>query len=767
MLAAAPGLGGEKYALVVGVNEYLPTELPSLSFAEADAEALSAALRDLGFSVLTMTSKSPIAFRPTTADKILEQAQRRLEDRDPGDTVILALSGHGVQFTGEAESFFCPGEARLRRRESLVPMGRLLAEIGNCKAGRKLLLVDACREELTPEAAGKSGVVIELEPAMPFREKPPAGTVAILSCRAREKSYELPKLGHSVFTHHIVEYLRGKAPADRYPARGEVSVSEMASWVRSRTRDYVDVELAQRQTPDVITPEGSLADWPLGRLGEEPKESAGGLASVDRKLGMPSSPGQQPAAEAKKPVVPKNSPSSRPRSSGTLVVPSLPEGSPQQLLDFIANLKETNVKPSSRDEMIAYMRDIAAVSLEAADKILGQVKPADPLHDAAAKMKLESLLILGRLGDEKAAAEMKAYAESQANSPSPELAKMARRLALFGEAQQILANGDTKAAELIVEKMAALLAADPDDMTTADMAMQFYAALEQMPGSSFVTASASQRFIPILAKSSSDQVRSLGGRMQPVIQNSLGMKLARISDGEFEMGSEEYDDERPIHRVRITKPFLMGQTEVTQSQFERVMGTTPWRGKDWVKDGATVAASYVSWDDATEFCRRLTETERRAGRLPAGKSYRLPTEAEWEYACRAGTKTKWSFGDDEGRLGDHAWWGGHFFGGHFGNGNAQTERYAHEVGQKKPNPWGLFDMHGNAWEWCSDWYAEDYYGHSPATDPKGPSSAGSFRVFRGGSWFNNPFNCRSADRGDDTPTKGNHTIGFRVVCELE
>ncbi len=255
-----------------------------------------------------------------------------------------------------------------------------------------------------------------------------------------------------------------------------------------------------------------------------------------------------------------------------------------------------------------------------------------------------------------------------------------------------------------------------------------------------------------------------------VIENSLGMKLVVIPAGEFQMGSNESGekvlrldkDERPIHRVRITQPFSMGQTEVTQGQFERVLGTTPWRGKDYVKEGPTVAASYVSWNDAVEFCRKLTEIERRAGRLPAGGAYRLPTEAEWEYACRAGTQTRVSFGDDEARLSDHAWWGGLL-----GDGNAKTEQYAHEVGKKKPNTWGLHDMHGNVWEWCSDWYDRDYYRTSPAADPEGPSSAGSFRVIRGGGWSYYPVGYRSAHRGGDTPSRRNFNVGFRVVLSVE
>ena len=191
-------------------------------------------------------------------------------------------------------------------------------------------------------------------------------------------------------------------------------------------------------------------------------------------------------------------------------VPPLPEGTPQEMMQFIANLKQANVRPASRKEMIAYMRDVAAVSLQAADKILAQVKPADPLHDPAAKMKLESLMMLGRFGDEKAAADMATYAATLINSPSKDLAKEAQRLVVVSEAQQILSSGNAKAAEGLVQKTAAMLAADPDDVQTAGLAMQLAGAFEHMPGGEAVAAAAYRSFGPVLAKSSNEQIQKMG-----------------------------------------------------------------------------------------------------------------------------------------------------------------------------------------------------------------------------------------------------------------
>ena len=170
--------------------------------------------------------------------------------------------------------------------------------------------------------------------------------------------------------------------------------------------------------------------------------------------------------------------------------------------------------------------------------------------------------------------------------------------------------------------------------------------------------------------------------------NSIGMKLRLIPAGEFMMGSpgteSGREDDETQHRVSITKPFYLGVTEVTQEQYQKVMGTNPSYFK-----GPQNPVETVSWADAVEFCRKLSAMP---AEKTAGHVYRLPTEAEWEYACRAGTTTAYSFGDDASRLGDYGWFGG--------NSDSKT----HQVGEKKPNAWGLYDMHGGVYEWCQDRY---------------------------------------------------------------
>jgi len=236
------------------------------------------------------------------------------------------------------------------------------------------------------------------------------------------------------------------------------------------------------------------------------------------------------------------------------------------------------------------------------------------------------------------------------------------------------------------------------------------------------------------------------------ITNTLDMTFNKLPAGTFMMGSPtdeagRYDNEHQ-HKVTISKAFYMQTTQVTQRQWWDLMETKPWMDKKYVKEGANYPAVYVSWDDAVAYCKKLSEKE--------GKTYRLPTEAEWEYACRAGTETAWSFGDDEKVLGDYAWY----------KENAWDidEKYAHQVGLKKPNAFGLHDMHGNVFEWCYDYHGKDYYKESSEKDPTGPTS-GVNGVLRGGPWNNGSRFTRSAHR--DGPPLGPIFLGFRVVRELD
>jgi formylglycine-generating enzyme required for sulfatase activity len=220
------------------------------------------------------------------------------------------------------------------------------------------------------------------------------------------------------------------------------------------------------------------------------------------------------------------------------------------------------------------------------------------------------------------------------------------------------------------------------------------------------------------------------------------MELVPIESGLFMMGDEEGDsEEKPVHKVTISRPFYMGRFEVTQEQWQAVMGANPSHFK-----GAKDPVDRVSWEASQAFCKKLNEKF-----AAAGVTFSLPTEAEWEYACRAGSSDRYGFGDAEPGLADFGWF------------ESNADGRTHPVGEKKPNAWGLYDMHGNVWEWCADWYDGSYYKESPPIDPAGPTAVTS-RVLRGGSWSDPASYCRSPYRYCLPPWFCVYCYGVRVIC---
>jgi formylglycine-generating enzyme required for sulfatase activity len=221
----------------------------------------------------------------------------------------------------------------------------------------------------------------------------------------------------------------------------------------------------------------------------------------------------------------------------------------------------------------------------------------------------------------------------------------------------------------------------------------------------------------------------------------LNMKLIFVEGGTFQMGatseqgSDAESDEKPVHSVTLDS-YYIAETEVTQAQWRAIMGTNP---SNFSGDNRPVEK--VSWDDAQEFCRKLSQL--------TGKTYTLPTEAQWEYAARGGKKSKGYKYSGRNSINDVAWY------------NDNSRSMTHSVKQKQPNELGLYDMSGNVWEWCSDWYGD--YSSSNQTNPTGPSS-GSFRVLRGGSWYDNAGYCRVSSRVSNDPSSRYDIMGFRLVC---
>ena len=225
-----------------------------------------------------------------------------------------------------------------------------------------------------------------------------------------------------------------------------------------------------------------------------------------------------------------------------------------------------------------------------------------------------------------------------------------------------------------------------------------------------------------------------------------------ITGGKFTMGDKDEVD-APLHEVTVSS-FLMDANLVTQEQYQKLMGTNPSR---WKKAGEKNPVEQLRWSDAAKFCNKRSELE---GLQPCydlktlkcnfeASGYRLPTEAEWEYACRAGTATAYFFGDSPAKIGDYAWF------------DKNSGGHPRPVGQKKPNPWGLYDMAGNVWEWCNDWYKVDYYQESPRENPSGPNE-GQNKVLRGGAWRFSADNCRSGYRYNESPGYSDVCFGYDI-----
>jgi formylglycine-generating enzyme required for sulfatase activity len=254
------------------------------------------------------------------------------------------------------------------------------------------------------------------------------------------------------------------------------------------------------------------------------------------------------------------------------------------------------------------------------------------------------------------------------------------------------------------------------------------------------------------------------------VVNSIGMRLVPIPTGTFMMGAPESEtgsriDERPVHEVHITRPFWLGAHEVTQAEYRAVVGSNPaffspeGLGAEKVSGLNTdrFPIEQISWDAASEYCRLLSA---RPEEIAAGRIYRLPTEAEWQYACRAGTQTAFSFGDALGSQQAN-------INGNFPYGGAPRGPFLGrtcEVGSYPPNAFGLYDMHGNVAEMMSDWYGRYYFKDSPSEDPKGPEK-GSDKVVLGGSWGTDAARCRSAFRRSNATSGAAYFFGFRVACD--
>ncbi len=266
--------------------------------------------------------------------------------------------------------------------------------------------------------------------------------------------------------------------------------------------------------------------------------------------------------------------------------------------------------------------------------------------------------------------------------------------------------------------------------------------LKKMPFLSSLSGLALLLAAPAFTWASSSAPAVPAERVALELGEGVKMEFVLIHPGSFTMGTTSHDyDEAPPHGVTLSQPFYLGKFEVTQAQWQRVMGDNPSHFK-----GPDRPVENVSWEDGQIFLAKL--------HAATGRNFALPTEAQWEYACRAGSKTEFCFGDDEAKLVDYGWFA------------TNSELATHPVGKLKPNAWGLHDMHGNVYEWCADWYSEGSYPEGDAVDPVGPAT-GKRRTLRGGGWIFVGENLRCSDRGFSPPDYRASEYGLRCVMEVD
>ena len=403
--------------------------------------------------------------------------------------------------------------------------------------------------------------------------------------------------------------------------------------------------------------------------------------------------------------------------------------------------------PSSRDDSDGFRIAMSLSDLDSLPKITMNLPEAD-IDASIKKFELDG----SKVNRDEALTKFKKLSINNLNAEK-EMALRFRLADALNKRCRTTLNTDV--AESVADYLAALeLGSGADQQIQADLSQALQVRIRQSLSElkiqgletdfgllKSIDSKATIELVREFAKLPTDTISKLPSNVLvnfPPLVNSIGMDMKIVSGGTFKMGEGNQSCQ-----VTLSKSFYLGVTEVTQEQYKKVMGVNPSNFK-----GAQNPVESISWMEAVEFCRKLSALpdERAAGRV-----YRLPTEAEWEYVCRAGMTTRFSFGDEANTFSDYAWY----------NGN--SSQTTHPVKLKKPNSWGFYDMHGNVHEWCSNWYGD--FPKEPASDPVGPTN-GTIRVLRGGGWYDAPSGCISPARRRFDPASRNNGAGFRVAMNI-
>ncbi len=746
----------QRHALLIGIDGY-PPPVSKLNFCVKDMQDLAVELEKVGFpkeNIHLMVDSSSDAWKPTSKN-IVQQVKSITDAMNSDDFLFVAFSGHGVLIDGV--SYLCPLDVDPAKQDSFVNRDELFKQIDGCEASRKIFLCDACRNDFKIKGSGGRGLLDARALTDPLGSRQ-FGFILMSSCAEKQQSLEIAKFGNGVFTHFLLEGLRGAAASDE----GYISVMRLFVYADEKTKIFTK----GRQTP-MFRPGGEMGDFIIAHVDRpkiRPELPTIRIEDITGKISW-----GDIEIPASKPILVEN-----------LTLPPVPAEITRQRLEIqliqstIQMLKD-GTHPALQQSIQATRQAKEVLSRAVADlqeidsdrkemwSVLPESTQKELFEEIQKNPKLSISSVRGLCPEEVSFVDFaKMVREGQRVQPvwkeyfrlKAEYDRIASEAAAKLSTALSDLNAQLKAKEDALPKMIedfrtqvfltlmsdlpgydALDAAFPfDELITRIPAMEQYE-FDWQEKDLFADAEnvwTAQRPCVFLER---QRMRELEKKCKPgerLVKTVNGVEFAFrwCPAGSFQMGSESGNsDEKPVHEVTLTRGFWLLETEVTQAQWQAVMGNNPS-----YFHGNNLPVECVSWEDCKEFCTKLSSQ---------GLNVSLPTEAQWEYACRAGTTGAYA-----GNLDEMAWYDD--------NSGSTT----HEVGQKKPNAWGLYDMHGNVYEWCSDWW--DSYSESPASDPTGPSS-GTLRVFRGGSWNNDAQYCRSANRNGNTPTNRSRNIGFRPV----
>ncbi|MBP8132209.1 MAG: SUMF1/EgtB/PvdO family nonheme iron enzyme [Candidatus Hydrogenedentes bacterium] len=743
--AAERGSGGmtapaspapQKWAVIIGVGNYDDVTISDLPSAVNDARALRDRLvaMEQGFpaaNVLLLTDGEDDMHAPTR-ENMMKFLSSTLSMPGEDDTVLVYFAGHGVMADDQLYLLL-----RDATTEDVAFSGFAFAELKalleNVPAKKKILILDACHA-----GAGRGlGDKLSKE-ALAEIESASSGTVTLTSCGEQEQSYDMSETGHGAFTYFLLEALTGKADKD---ADNLISAHEAAYYTWEQTRRWAadqgfqqtpqrtesvsgEIILARPYTPaadassariEQPTPQPPsaigvpfLEEWPVLRgaaewLRQVPSEA---LTAAIAGLAFLGSATVWVWRSRRRRAFAKAYGASAPYEEEVLPPPPPPplmEGG----LQVVVNVPEARVKINGKLAGATRLKAPLCLPNLVAGEYLVEVdapgrQPQAQRVNIPPKTWVNAGFILRTVGDTP--------------KPSKRAPRRKKRRRWPGYA----------AATVVALLLGAAGYVGWNEMQRAQIQSR------ELPP------------MDLDAEPRTGLTRTLD------LGNGVTLELAGISAGRFVMGSPEDEEQRVVaetqHQVTLTDSFWMGKYEVTQAQWERVMGANP----SFFKGDRKQPVETVSWEDCQEFLRRLN------GRV-SGAFFRLPTEAEWEFACRAGTSTPFHFGETVST--DQANYNGHAT---YGRGRkGEYRRKTTPAGAFPANAWGLCDMHGNVWEWCQDWYGE--YPESSVTDPHG-ARGGEHRVVRGGCCADGPAACRSANRNRGLPTDRKANVGFRVVA---